>query len=76
MTAVTLPTDPVSVLAGRHEAAMIAAELNAAFWLHGRDNGTALFLLNEAHMHLAQVAKAMGYTITPIAAATVEDDAA
>ena len=62
---VTLPADAVAVLAGRHDAASLAEHLSAAYWLHGRDDGTALYLLREAHKHLADLADAMGYTITP-----------
>jgi len=62
---VTLPAEAVAVLAGRHDAANLAEHLTAAYWMHGRDDGTALYLLREAHSDLAKLADAMGYTITP-----------
>ncbi len=66
MTApMTLPALATDILAGRHEAGLIEAALNSAFWLHGRHNGTALFLLLEAHARFAEMADAMGYTIAP-----------
>lgn len=71
-----LPDDAVAILAGRHEAGQIEAAINAAYWLHGRDNDTALYLLNEAHLRFAEMALAMGYTITPVAARTRDDQAA
>ena len=60
-----LPKDAVSILAGRHEAGEIAAALNAAFWLHGRDEHTAMFLFCKAHEEFFKLAEAMGYAITP-----------
>lgn len=67
-----LPENSTDVLAGRYEAEQINARLNAAFWLHGRDNATALFLLNEAHAEFAKLASEMGYTLVPVAASSVE----
>lgn len=62
---ITLPAEAVAMLAGRHEAVLIAADLSAAYWTHGSDDSTALFLLNSAHERFAEMAEAMGYTITP-----------
>lgn len=62
---VTLPAVATDVLAGRHEAQKIAENLTAAYWLHGRDAGSALYLIKEAHKDLAALADAMGYTISP-----------
>ena len=64
----SLPENAVAVLAGRFEAQEILQHLSAAFWLHGRDDHTALFLLNKAHENFAALADAMGYTIMPKAA--------
>ena len=61
----TLPATAVEILAGQHEASYIAEHLIAAYWLHGRDNGTSLFILQDVHNHLADLADAMGYTLTP-----------
>lgn len=62
---ITLPAVATNVLAGRHEARMIAENLYTAYWLHGRDGSTALYLLEKAHDDLAKLADAMGYTLTP-----------
>jgi hypothetical protein len=58
-----LPADAVAVLAGRCEGRSISEILTAAYWLCGRDNATALYLLAQAHDQFAQMADAMGYTI-------------
>lgn len=70
-----LPATAVEVLAGRHEAEHIAGHLNAAYWLHSRDDATALFLLEKAHEEFAALADALGYTIAPKAAASTEEAA-
>ena len=60
---ITLPAESVGMLAGRHEAAMIAERSASAFWLYGRDDDTALFLLREVHAEFAKLADALGYDI-------------
>ena len=60
---ISLPKDAVAVLAGRHPAQQISYNIAAAYWLHGRDNDTALFLWNNVHTDFAQLADALGYTI-------------
>jgi hypothetical protein len=70
----TLPAESVGMLAGRHEAALIAERTAAAFWLYGRDDATALFLLHEVHAEFAKLADALGYDITP--KATEQEQAA
>ena len=62
---VSLPAEAIAVLAGRSNARELAEHLTAAYWMHGRNDGTALYLLREAHSDLAKLADAMGYTITP-----------
>lgn len=61
----SLPAEAVALLAGRSNARDLAEHLVAAYWMHGRNDGTALYLLQEAHRGLADLADAMGYTITP-----------
>ena len=67
-----LPENPVELLNGRHEADRISENLHAAFWMHGDNGDTALFLLNAAHREFAALAAKMGYTLTPIAQETQE----
>lgn len=65
----TLPADAVDLLRGRHEAAKIAENLHAAYWLHhAKADGSALMLLQQVHDDFAAMAKQLGYTVTPIAA--------
>jgi hypothetical protein len=71
-----LPENPVELLNGRHEADRISANLNTAFWMHGRDDDTARFLLYEAHKEFAALAEALGYAITPIDAPSTSEVAA
>lgn len=69
--AIQLPAEAVAVLAGRATAFQIGETLHSAYWLHGRDQGTATYLLNEAHAALHRMAREMGYSLTPLA--TVAD---
>lgn len=69
---ITLPTVATDILDGRGAANQIAADLNAAYWMHGRDNATALFLLRAAHDAFANLADALGYTIAPKEAPVAE----
>ena len=71
-----LPADAATILDGRGNAVTLAQTLHTAFWMHSRDDGTALFLLNEAHREFAVLAAAMGYTITPIEAPITAEVAA
>jgi hypothetical protein len=61
----TLPETSVEILTGRNEARNLAESLTVAYWLHERDNDTALFMLHAAHDDLHELAEAMGYTLTP-----------
>jgi len=70
--AVALPTEAVTILAGRQKAFQIGEALHTAYWMHGRDSGTAHYLLNEAHKALHTLAAEMGYTLVPVAASAVE----
>jgi hypothetical protein len=65
---ITLPAEPIDMMAGRFEAESIVKDLYAAYWLRGREDETALFLFQKAHQEFAAMADAMGYTITPKAA--------
>ena len=71
----TLPANAIALLAGRSHAAEINVALNVAYWMHGRDDHCALHHLNWAHDQFAELALAMGYTITPIAASAEENAA-
>lgn len=53
------------MLKGRHHAQLIACTSEAAFWLHGRDNSTALYLLKQVHSYFREMADALGYDVTP-----------
>ena len=61
----SLPAEDIAVGVAQTHADGVTENLLAAYWLQGRDDGTALYLLREAHKHLADLADAMGYTITP-----------
>ena len=71
----TLPANAIALLAGRSHADAINVALNVAYWMHGRDDHCALHQLNWAHDQFAELALAMGYTITPIAASAEENAA-
>lgn len=58
-----LPENAVTILKGQHAARQITDNIAAAYWMHGRDNDTALFLWNNVHTDFAQLADALGYTI-------------
>ena len=60
---ITLPTEAVDILAGRHNAVAISEALILAYWLHGRSDSAALHHLRAAHHEFAVLADAMGYTI-------------
>jgi len=62
-----LPSNQVEILNGVGDAMQIAKDLHAAYWLAGRDDGSALFLYRNTHESLASLARNMGYTLTPIA---------
>lgn len=67
LAALALPADPVTLLDGRHPSREIADCLHLAYWLHGRDNGTALYHLTQAHEQLHKLAAALGYTVQRVA---------
>ena len=64
----TIPAINTDCLKGRHHAHQIAEACAIAFWMHGRDEGTCAYQLNVVHKKFAELADALGYTITPIAA--------
>ena len=68
----SLPAVAIAVLDGHSKARDVSENLFAAYWMHSRDNFTALYLLQQAHSDLHELATAMGYTITPIAAPAEE----
>lgn len=59
-----LPANAVDLLNGRNQASNIAEDCSIAFWMHGRDNGTALYHLEHIHSEFAALADALGYDIT------------
>ena len=61
---IELPRDKTDLCEARYHAASAAEHLFAAYWAADRNNGTALFLLTEAHSQFAKMAEALGYTIT------------
>ena len=65
---ITLPQLAEDMLKGRHHAQRIACTIEAAFWMHGRDDSTALFLLNQVHGDFREMANELGYDVTPRAA--------
>ncbi len=71
--AIKLPEIATDVLAGRTKARDISEALHTAYWLHGRSESTALYMLTEAHKSLHELAAEMGYRLTPLA--DVEDAA-
>lgn len=74
---IELPKNAVDILSGKTTAAhSIVENIAAAYWMHGRDNGAALFLWNSVHTDFAQLADALGYTITRKEAAQPEEVAA
>lgn len=60
---ITLPTSAIDILAGRHEAAAVAEKLSVAYWLHGRADDTALFMIHKAHEEFVKLAEALGYNV-------------
>lgn len=62
---VSLPAEGIAVGTAQAHADGVTDSLLAAYWLQGRDDVAALFLLRRAHSSLAKLADAMGYTITP-----------
>jgi hypothetical protein len=62
---ITLPAQATDMLNGKHHAQLIAYASDAAFWLHGRDDSTALFLLNQVHSYFREMADELGYDVTP-----------
>lgn len=73
---IELPKNAVEILSGKTAAHHVTENIAAAYWMHGRDNDTALFLWNNVHTDFAQLADALGYTITRKEAAQSEEVAA
>ena len=59
-----LPANSVDLLNGRHQAAEIAESCQLAYWMHGRDDATAQYMLDRIHTDFAALADALGYDIT------------
>jgi len=64
----TIPAIATDCLNGRSAADQIAESASIAYWMHGRDEDTCAYHLNVVHQKFAELADALGYTITPIAA--------
>jgi hypothetical protein len=62
---IKLPEDKIKVLDGHHPAGQVAENLIVAYWLHTRDDSTALYHLKAAHESMRKLADALGYTLTP-----------
>ena len=75
MKPITLPDNAVDILAGKGAASDLSQNLHAAYWLVGRNDDTALYLLKAAHEGLASLADAMGYTLTPKASTDAQEAA-
>jgi hypothetical protein len=75
MKPITLPENAVDILSGKCAASDLSENLHAAYWLAGRDDDTALYLLKAAHGDLAKLADAMGYTLAPKEAAETQEAA-
>lgn len=68
----TIPAIATDCLNGRSAAAQIAESASIAYWMHGRDEGACAYHLNAMHEQFAELAAALGYTITPVAAPVAE----
>lgn len=73
---IELPKNAVDILSGKTAAHRMVENIAAAYWMHGRDNDTALFLWNIVHTDFAQLADALGYTIARKDVAQAEEVAA
>jgi len=62
---IKLPEDQIELLDGHRPAGQIVEHLMIAYWMHGRDEGTALYHLKGAHGEMHRLAEALGYTLTP-----------
>jgi hypothetical protein len=71
-----VPAIATDCLNGRHEAADISDSATIAFWMHGRDEITCAYHLKIVHEKFAELAKVLGYTITPIAPAEAQTEEA
>jgi len=63
MNDITLPDNAADLVTCRSYAQSLASHLSAAYWMIGRDDGTAAFLVAQARDDFAKIAAAMGYTI-------------
>lgn len=61
----TLPAVAVDILAGHSKANAVAENLIASYWTHDGTPARSLYLLQQAHSDLHELAAAMGYNITP-----------
>lgn len=67
MTNLTLPAIAADILNGKSNAVEIAESMIVAYWMHGRDDGTALYHLKAVHDQFRELATALGYAVAPIA---------
>lgn len=68
----TIPAIATDCLNGRSAAYQIAESASIAYWMHCRDDVACAYQLNVVHKKFAELADALGYTITPIAAPVEE----
>ena len=59
-----LPAISIDLLNGRAEAISLAEHCQLAYWLHGREDATAQYMLDMIHADFAALADALGYDIT------------
>ena len=67
-TDLQLPEASIDLLNGRHQAQKIAESCAVAFWLHGRDDDTALFHMQAIHTEFAALAAQLGYSVQRVSA--------
>ena len=61
---ITLPENGNHLLRGRVDATKIVESCSIAFWMHGINDGTALYHLIAIHTAFENLADALGYDIS------------
>lgn len=59
-----LPQDLTDLVRADAHAQSVADALNVVYWTAGSDVGLAEFMLRRAHERFAELAEALGYTVT------------
>lgn len=68
----TIPATHADCLAGLHAAQRIVESAGSAYWTYSRDTDACAYHLRIVHEQFAELAKALGYTIAPVAALSGE----